>query len=262
MQRYVLLYGAFVQQRLKILMEYRGNFAIGTVSQLILQTAALTAVWAVMRQIPSLNGWRFDEVLLVYGLLTLARSINRLFADNLWTFGRDYIHTGGFDRLLVRPVNPLFHLLADRFNHDGIGEFVLGALLVGKASVALGIAWTALKLFYLVMAVVSGGIIVMALNLITCVTVFWTLDSFPVTLAVYQTSEFVKYPLSIYGRGISILMTWVIPYGFVSYYPANYLLGRGTVTLAWLVPVVAAALFTLAYRLWVFGLRHYSSTGS
>jgi ABC-2 type transport system permease protein len=185
-----------------------------------------------------------------------------LFADNLWIFGGDYIRTGGFDRFLVRPVNPLFHLLADRFNHDGIGEFALGALLVGKATMALGIAWTPLKVLYLVIAVLSGGLIVIALNLITCVSAFWIMDAWPVTLGVYETNEFAKYPLSIYGRGVTLLMTWVIPYGFASYYPAKYILGRDGVLMGWLAPVVAAVLFTLAYRFWLFGLRHYSGTGS
>ena len=67
---------------------------------------------------------------LIYGLVTLAKSINHMFADNLWTIGRQYIRTGAFDRFLVRPIDPLFHLLADRFCHDGIGNFLVGLTLV------------------------------------------------------------------------------------------------------------------------------------
>ena len=32
---------------------------------------------------------------------------------------------GEFDRYLVRPIDPLFHLLADGFNVDGVGNFLL-----------------------------------------------------------------------------------------------------------------------------------------
>jgi ABC-2 type transport system permease protein len=55
----------------------------------------------------------------------------------------------------------------------------------------------------------------------------------------------------------------VIPFGLASFYPSVRLLGR-TVTpeYAPLVPVVAAAFFTLAVFLWNFGTRHYASTGS
>ena len=69
-----------------------------------------------------------------------------MFADNLWTIGRQYIRTGSFDRFLVRPINPLFHLLADRFCHDGIGNFLVGSVLVVTAGRQLAIPWTPVNL--------------------------------------------------------------------------------------------------------------------
>ncbi len=262
MRRYARLYGYFLRQRFKILMEYRVNFLIGAVSTIILQIAGLLAIWVIMSQIPDLNGWTFDEVLLIYGLLTLAKSINHMFADNLWTIGRQYIVTGGFDRFLVRPIDPLFHLLADRFCHDGIGNFLVGAALVAKSTAALGVAWTPMHLLYLALAVLSGGAIFIALNLITAVSAFWIMDSIPITQIVFNTHEFAKYPLAIYPRAIGIVLTWLIPYGFASFYPASYLLGRDVGALAWIGLVIAAALLFISYRAWLYGLRHYAGTGS
>ncbi len=261
-KRYFSLYGYFLQQRFKILMEYRMNFFIGASSTVLLQAAGLLAIWVIMSQIPSLNGWTFDEVLLVYGLITLAKSINHMFADNLWTIGRSYIRTGEFDRFLVRPIDPLFHLLADRFCHDGLGNFLIGLALVASASTSLHIPWTPVNFLYLVIAVISGGLIFIALNLITATSAFWILDSIPVTQIIFNTHEFAKYPLTIYGRGINILMTWLIPYGFASFYPASFLLGKNIGWMAWLSPLVALLLIVVAYRVWLFGLGHYSGTGS
>lgn len=262
MNRYLRLYWLFLIQRLKILMEYRANFLIGASSTVFLQASSLLTIWVVMQQIPSLNGWNYDEVLLIYGLVTLAKSINHMFADNLWTVGRVYIRSGGFDRFLVRPIDPLFHLLADRFCHDGVGNFLVGAILVAKASAALGIALNLLNLLYLLMAVLSGGAIFIALNLITCVSAFWIMDSVPVTRVVFDNHLFAQYPLTIYPKAIGIWLTWLIPYGFASFYPASYLLGRDVGALAWLGPLVAAVLLVVGYRVWLFGLRHYASTGS
>lgn len=262
MVRYLSLYGAFLLQRFKILMEYRVNFLIGATSTIFLQAAGIATIWAVMSQVPELNGWSFDEVLMVYGLVTLAKSINHMFADNLWTLGNQYIRTGGFDRFLVRPIDPLFHLLADRFCHDGIGNFLVGALLVAKSSAALGIPWTPLNLAYLAAAVLSGGVIFIALNLLTCVSAFWIMDSVPVTRLVFDNHLFAQFPLSIYPKAVGIWLTWVIPYGFASFYPASHLLGREVGLLAWMGIPVAALLLVVSYRFWQFGLRHYSSTGS
>ena len=262
MKRYLDLYWLFLIQRLKILMEYRANFLIGASSTVFLQASSLLTIWVVMRQIPSLNGWSYDEVLLIYGLVTLAKSINHMFADNLWTVGRDYIRSGGFDRFLVRPIDPLFHLLADRFCHDGVGNFLVGVVLVAKSATALGIALNPQHLLYVLMAALSGGAIFIALNLITCVSAFWIMDSVPVTRVVFDNHLFAQYPLTIYPKAIGIWLTWMIPYGFASFYPASYLLGRNVGALAWLGPAVAAGLLVLGYRVWLFGLRHYASTGS
>lgn len=262
MKRYLKLYWYFLLQRLKILMEYRANFVIGATSTIVLQVAGLLMIWVVMAQVPSLNGWSLDQVLLVYGLLTLSKSINHMFADNLWTIGLHYIRTGGFDRFLVRPIDPLFHLLADRFCHDGIGNFLVGVVLVARSAAALGIIWTPANLITLVVGVLTGGAIFIALNLITATSGFWIMDSIAVTQVVFNMHEFAKFPLSIYPRAISILMTWLIPYGFASFYPASRLLGLDLGTLAWAGPFVAAALLLIAYRVWQFGLRHYWSTGS
>ncbi len=262
MTRYFSLYRYFLVQRFKILLEYRLNFFIGSVSTAILQAASLATLWVVMRQIPSLNGWNFHEVLLIYGLLTMGESITHMFADNLWTIGWSYIRSGDFDRFLVRPIDPLFHLLADRFCHDGIGNLLTGGVLVGIAMHNMQIALTPLRALYLVMAVLSGGIIFIALNLITATSAFWLSESIPITQIVFNLNEFAKYPLNIYHGAIRVLLTWLIPYGFVSFYPASYLLGRNIGLMAWLSPVVAAVLLFVAYRVWLFGMRHYASTGS
>ncbi len=262
MVRYLDLYWLFLIKQIKSMLEYRVSFLLGVGSTVIWQASSIVAIWVVMRQVPSLNGWSYDEVLLIYGFVTLSKSINHMFADNLWTLGRVYIRSGGFDRFLVRPIDPLFHLLADRFCQDGVGNFIVGVALVVKASFALHIHWTFLKLLMLVVGVLSGGGIFIALNLITCVTSFWIIDSVPVTRLVFDNHLFAQYPLTIYPKMVNILLTWIIPYGFASFYPASYLLSRDIGNIAWFGPFIAAFLLFIGYRFWQFGLKYYSGTGT
>ncbi|NJL92699.1 MAG: ABC transporter permease [Anaerolineae bacterium] len=260
--RYSRLYWVFLIQRLKLLMEYRANFFIGAASTVAVQGAGLLTIGVVMSQVPDLNGWTLNEILLIYGLITLSKSINHMFADNLWTLGWNYIRSGSFDRFLVRPINPLFHLLADRFCHDGIGNFLVGVALVTHAWLRLAIPLTLGNLLYVLVAVLSGGLIFIALNLITATSSFWIMNSLPLTRAVFENHLFAQYPLSIYPRAIHTALTWLIPYGFASFYPASYLLGREVGVLAWLGLPVALLLLAFAYRLWLLGLSRYSGTGS
>ncbi|MBX3064338.1 MAG: ABC-2 family transporter protein [Anaerolineae bacterium] len=260
--RHIKLYGVFLRQHFKTLMEYRANFLIGATSTIAEQSAGLLTIYVVMRQIPSLRGWNFEEVLLVYGLLLVSKSLNHMFADNLWTLGRSYIRAGGFERFLVRPVNPLFHLLADRFCQDGLGYFFVGTYLIIRAMVNLAIPFSVQNVVFVLIGVISGGLIFFALNLITATSSFWLMDSIPVTRAVFDNNEFAKYPLTIFPSWIRGALTWLIPYGFASFYPATLLLGRDPGILPYLGPVVAIALCVIGYRVWLMGLRHYSGTGS
>jgi ABC-2 type transport system permease protein len=262
MTHYLSLYWAFLLQQFKSYAEYRMNFIIGASSTFFMQAANLLTLWVVMQQIPSFNGWSFYELLLIYGLITLSKSINHMFADNLWTVGRVYIRSGQFDRFLVRPLDPLFHLIADRFCYDGVGNFLVGFILLVTALLGLNITLTPLMVVYVVVAVLSGGGIFIALNLITCVSSFWIMDSVPVTRAVFDNHLFAQYPLTIYPRAVILLLTWLIPYGFASFYPASYILGRDVNLYVWAGPVVAAILLFIGYKFWQFGLRSYSSTGS
>ena len=88
-----------------------------------------------------------------------------------------------------------------------MGNFLVGVALVIKSSIDLGIDWTPSKLLVLVVGVLSGGFIFIGLNLITCVAAFWIVDSVPVTRLVFDNHLFAQYPLTIYPKAISILLT-------------------------------------------------------
>src|SRR5688572_18414714 len=129
MLRYALLYASFLSVQARLLLEYRASFLIGLGAQFLIQGASLATIWVVMQQVPALNGWTLPELLLIYGLVIFCRSFSHMFADNTWRVG-GAIRYGAFDRYLVRPIDPLFHLLADDFSIDGFGNFLLGGVLV------------------------------------------------------------------------------------------------------------------------------------
>lgn len=262
MKRYIRLYSAFLHQHFKVHLEYRMNFLISAVGVFLWQGASVLAIWVVVSPLGGLPGWKPDKILLIYGLLTLAMALPRIFAFNLFFLGQRYIRPGGFDRLLVRPINPLFHLLADMFSPEGVGDFLVGLALVVRAMGALSIPWTAENVACMVVAVVSGAGIVTAINLITSVPAFWIVVATPVTLTVNHVTQFARYPLSIYRKPVRMLLTWLLPYGLASFYPAQYLLRRDMGWMAFAGVPVATVLLVVAYAFWQYGLRHYQGTGS
>src|SRR5207248_8517497 len=105
----------FLRMHFKELMEYRVSFIIGLASVVLVQGASLATIWVLMRQVPSLNGWTLPEVLLIYGLIIFSRSCSQMFTESIWHVGF-MIQLGDFDRYVVRPIDPLFQVLAGHFS--------------------------------------------------------------------------------------------------------------------------------------------------
>ncbi len=261
LRRYASLYRECLRMRIKEVLEYLLDFVVGLAAIFLVQGASLATIWVTMSQVPSLNGWSLPEVMLIYGLLIFSRACTQMFTERIWVLGF-YIRYGEFDRLLVRPINPLFHLLSDGFNTEAVGTFLLGGTLIVTTGRALGIFASPFNIIYLVVAIASGAVIFFAVNLITGVSAFWIIDSIPVMGAVFENYLFAHYPLTIFPKLVQVTLTWLIPYAFASFYPASFLLGRDVGPLVWISPLIAVGLLVLGYRLWLVGLRRYESTGS
>ncbi|MEK3808566.1 ABC transporter permease [Metabacillus sp. SLBN-84] len=263
LKRYTKLYYIFAKNHIKVMMEYRVDFFIGVISVMLQQFASIFFVKVVFDHIEQINGWTFYEILFIYGIAATGRSLHHIFFDNLWTLGWQYVRPGQMDRLLIRPINPLFHVCADRLQQDGLGQLVIGILILAAAFPQLDLAFGFADWLMLVVMIVSSGLIYIAINLFFATFSFWMIDSLPIVYAVFNLSEFAKYPMTIYNKTIRVFLTWVIPYGFTAFYPAAWFLDReGYAFVGILSPLVGLVSIALAYVFWLYGLRAYASTGT
>ena len=98
---------------------------------------------------------------------------------------------------------------------------------------------------------------------------FWFEDRVGIVPPVFNMLNFSRYPLTIYNVFIQFLLSWIIPFGFATFYPTTHFLGRTAFTLYFhLVPVVAAGFFVagdccLEPRAWrITAARERSTRGA
>ena len=91
-------------------LEYRANFLVWFAFTFIYHGTALAALWIVLREFPVMNGWSFAEMAFLYSLWMLAHALNNTL---FLTVGDvpEHVREGEIDRLLIRPLNPLFQVL-------------------------------------------------------------------------------------------------------------------------------------------------------
>lgn len=262
--RYIKIYSIFLKQYLKTLMEYRTDFLIGMMSFFVVQSSNLIFLTLIFNRIPHLNGWSFEEVLLIYGLSQIPRGLDHLFTDNLWLLANEYVRSGMFDKYLLRPINPLFHLIAERFQPDAFGEILVGVSIFTYAYIKLGLTFTFVNWLMFVIAILSGSLIYTSIKLAAGSIALWTKRSQHVLFIIYQLSDFASYPITIFSIGIKIILLAIVPFAFVAFVPASIFLNKPFMSYGILTGVIVSLLmWTVSYQfIWKRGLSAYESTGN
>ena len=263
LQRHAGLFFAYLTQYLKVRISYRADFLIGLVTSLAATLFAFGFLLVLFTKIPKLAGWSFEEVLFLYGFSLLPYGLFNVVSMNLYEFGNTFIIEGKFDRVLLRPVSSLFQVVFEAFRVESLHEVLTGLVVVVIAARRLGLNWSAMDIFLLLFFGVCGAVIYISVFLMLTSASFWFEDRIGIMPPVWNMIAFGRYPLSIYHPYIRFMLSWIIPFGFASFYPTVRLLDRDEFrNFAPFIPVVAVVFLALAIFVWNRGVRQYASTGS
>jgi ABC-2 type transport system permease protein len=252
---------AFAAQYLKGVLAFRWDFWLNVSGLVMGQAVSLLTIHVMFARIPHLQGWSYYQVLLIYGFSQLTLNLCYVFGASLGSVNQ-LVLDGQLDPFLVRPVDPLFQLLAHDFGLQQVSAAMtsLGIVLYSLWHLP-GPPWWSLAL--LPVLVTGGAAVYLGLGLIAASTAFWLQDRHGLVWPTIMAGDVVsQYPLTIHGAPVRFLVTWVLPVAFTSFYPATLLLGvRTWLGYAWATPLVGLGLCLAGYRLWRRGLRRYSSAG-
>jgi ABC-2 type transport system permease protein len=264
---YLATYARYWRINLLTMLEYRANFLMWAGFTVVLHGTAIMALWVTLRNFPSINGWDFRQTAFMYGLWMLGHGLhNTLF----FTVGSvpEFVREGKFDRFLIRPLDPLFQALTvpEQIWPD---ELILAIITFSLATVYVGVRVDWLFVCYVPLVALGGALIDFGINLSIATASFWfiRIDSLRwVVMSLEQ--DFSRYPLSIYGRGVRLVLAFGLPFAFMNYFPATFLLHKSEDALhlnpavGLLTPLVGLLAVSLAYAFWRTGLNRYQGTGS
>lgn len=243
-------------------MQYKLSFAFSALGQFLVSFSAFLGLYFLFSRFHSVAGFSFQEVLLCYSTTLTAFALAECFVRGFDAFS-SIISNGEFDRILLRPQNEIFQVLASRIEFTRIGRLLQAALVFAYAIPASGVSWTGGKILTLVLMIAGGVAVFSGLFIIYASFCFFTTEGLEfMNILTDGTREFGVYPFSIYGDKILKLLTFVVPLALFQYYPFLYLIGRTDRSGYVLLPVVGALFLIPSLLLWRFGLRHYRSTGS
>ena len=262
-RRNAYLYRRIMGQNLRAALEYQSDFLLSVGSAMLTQGLGLVFLGVVFSLIPSINGWSFWQIVFIYASIFLTEGFASLFFEGTWRIGY-LVNHGELDRILLRPVSPAVQLLSSAIGMNGIGNLLVGGVMVGEALTHVHMVWTPGKILFTVVLLLSGIVIRTSINFASNCSAFWVKNAGnAVPFMVHSISEFAKYPLTIYAPALQALIGIVVPYAFIGYVPAGYVFSTsGMAWIAVLCPLVALYCAAVAGLILRTGLRQYESTGN
>lgn len=262
------LYFRFTSISLKTRLEYKYSFVMSQFIALFTYSITYLGIWVIFNKFDTMNGWSYYEVMFLYSLNLLSYGFSGLF---LWVPMKmlgEMVQQGSFDSILIRPLNPFFHMIVKVFNTAFFGNIVLAGIFLGISINKLGMTWSAMTILWFVIFIFGAFLIQCAMFIFGGSLSFWFVNSSEfVNTFIYGVRRFIDYPINLYDTFITVILTFIIPYGFVNFYPAVFFLNKSGDTpfhpiLQYGTPLIGLLLFLLAYKIWTIGIKHYESTGS
>ena len=263
LKKYMHMHRVFVVQEMKRLLEYKGDFIIGVIGFLLSQMLNILFLSIIFSRIPTLLGWKFYEIVFIYGFSLIPKAIDHMFFDNLWNLGHNIVRKGEFDKYLTRPINSLFYIIVEKFQADAFGELIVGIILLCYSLSKLNLQIELVKVIVFIIVIPFATLIYTAIKIGTSALAFWVKRSGTITYMFYMLNDFAKYPVTIYNKVIRSVITYIIPFAFTGFYPSCYLLmGENFLFNIGGTIIISVILMIVSIGIWNIGIHAYESAGS
>jgi ABC-2 type transport system permease protein len=264
----VALYGRLIATAIRAQMQYRVSFLLMSLGQFVVTGVEMVGVWALFERFGALVPWQLAEVAFFYGMVNVAFAVTDAAARGFDLFGAQFVKTGNFDRVLVRPRSTVLQIAGHDFVPMRIGRFLQGLLVLGWAWIELAVPFDAARVMLVLFTLAATVLFFYGLVVCQAVLSFWSTESLEImNTLTYGGVETAQYPMTIYQADFRRFFTYVIPLACVAYFPVVAIigvddpLGTGRVFQV-LSPIFGFVFFGATLLLWQFGVRYYTSTGS
>ena len=256
------LYLKYLGIQIKSIMEYKKDFMISIISQILSSVFAFITIIFLFDKFRNIDGYTFKEILICFVISYAGFALAECFFRGFDHFAT-ILANGEFDRILVRPRNILLQIIGSKtelskFGRAGVGIIILIILLITTKELLR------IDKIITILLMLFGTIIIYACMFIlkAGITFFTTQSLELMNIFTDGGRDLAQYPLDIYHKAIKVFFTFVIPLAFVNYYPLLYVIGKSDNKLYSLSPLLTILFIIPCYIIWKIGLKKYKSIGS
>lgn len=207
-----------------------------------------------------MSGYNLFQILLFYMTFNFIDSFTQMLFREVYRF-RQYIISGNFDMMLVKPINVLFRSLfgwTDILDFVTLGPLILiiGFLLYKIPGISF---WSVLAYLLLI---TNSMIIAAAFHIFVLGLAVLTTEIDHAIMIYRDVVSMGKIPVDIYSQPVRSLITFVIPVGIMMTFPVKALLGLLTFPFIVFSVSMSLSLFAVSIYFWNYTLKKYTSASS
>lgn len=256
-----------IKMALLTIVEYPSNILGWLLSNPIQFLLGFAAIRFAVEQFGEINGWNYGQLAFLYGISVISHALSMIFFVQGWFMGF-YVIEGEFDRFLTRPMSVLYQFFFTNINVFGLTDLIPGILVFLYGCVKTDFPFTVTNVVGILVMLTGAVLIRGGIYILLGSTSFWTKsanDFGQFTQEIFDKTT--MYPLSMYPESLQLILTFLIPIGWVSFYPASELLGiehsfsTGNLGV-WITLGVGFVTMLIAGFVFQTGLKQYESAGN
>lgn len=264
MRFYVRLIGRFIQVSVQQEAAFRANFAVNLLNTVLALVAGLAGVSILFAQVETFQGWTFSQVLALLGVYLAINALRGLFIgpslDSLGGMDGE-LWDGRFDFTLLKPVNTQFLVSFRKWRPWALVDLAPAVVILGAALAQPGQHLNAPNLPAFLASLTVSLTIVYSISLLLTSGAFWYLGV-PLIWIFDSVIQTGRYPVGIYPGWLKLILTWIIPIGFITTVPAQTLTGGAEAGILAAGAAPAIGLLWVASLVFKAGIRRYNSASS
>lgn len=256
------LYFKYFKMHVKRELQYKSSFIMSFISQFFVFFGYYFTILCLFDKISNIKGFALYEVLLTFAIIQFGFSFCESFFRGMDQFD-NLIIKGDFDKLLLRPRNIMLQVFAEEISLTKLSRFLQSIIILIIAISNIDVNWNLYKIITLIFMLLSSILIFLGLFILAAAYCFVTIKGLEVRNVFTDGGKHMaQYPIGIFRKGIVVIFTFIIPYGFVNYYPLLYILGKKSSNLYVISPLITIIYLIPCIIIFYKGVKKYSGVGS
>lgn len=256
------LYLKYFKIHFKSEMQYKMSFILSFIAQFFVFFGYYFTILCLFDKFSNLKGFSVYEVLLTFSIIQFGYAVCESFFRGVDQFDK-LIIDGGFDRLLLRPQNILLQVFGQEISFVKLSRLIQAIIIFIIAVINIDVSWNISKIITLICMLISSVTIFLSIFILAAAYCFVTIKGLEVRNVFTDGGKHMaQYPIGIFKKGFVFFFTYIIPYGFVNYYPLLYILERTDNKILVISPLITILYLIPCIIVFYKGVKKYSSTGS